>query len=95
MSDIVERLRESGSRSEIELHEDREEAADSIEELEAKLDEAVWALEPYAQLAKHHAADAPEWGPFDSVTAQVSVMNLRAARAALAKLKGENQCPRT
>jgi len=38
-SEIVERLRESGLRSEIELHEDREEAANRIKELEAKLDD--------------------------------------------------------
>ena len=33
--DLVKRLREGGSRSEVELHEDREEAANRIEELEA------------------------------------------------------------
>jgi len=37
--DLVDRLRESGSRSEVELHEDREEAADRIEALEAERDE--------------------------------------------------------
>lgn len=43
--DLVKRLRESGTRSEVELHEDREEAADRIEELEAKLEKAVEALD--------------------------------------------------
>ena len=46
--DLVKRLRESGTRSEVELHEDREEAADRIEELEAKLEKAVEALKFYA-----------------------------------------------
>jgi multidrug resistance efflux pump len=63
-------------------------AADRIEELEAELKKAVEALEPYADLAKHHAADAPEWRPFDSVPAQVSIRNLRDARATLEELKG-------
>jgi len=45
MADIVERLRNSGSRTEIELHEDREEAADRIAELEAALRNCVEMLD--------------------------------------------------
>jgi hypothetical protein len=51
--DLVKRLRESGTRSEVELHEDREEAADRIEELEHDLKEAVRAL----QIARVHVAN--------------------------------------
>jgi septal ring factor EnvC (AmiA/AmiB activator) len=36
---LVKRLRESGTRSEVELHEDREEAADRIEQLEREREE--------------------------------------------------------
>jgi hypothetical protein len=54
-----------------------------------KVKELVEALIPYAALARHHAADAPEWGPFDSVTAQVSIRNLRDARSALAGMEKE------
>jgi hypothetical protein len=68
---------------------DAEEAEAYAAELESKLHQAVWALEPFATLAKHHAADAPEWGPFDSVSAQVSIMYLRDAASALEELKGE------
>jgi hypothetical protein len=42
--DLMKRLRESGSRSEVELYEDREEAADRIDALEARLAEALNAL---------------------------------------------------
>ena len=52
--DLVKRLRESGSRSEVEIHEDREEAADRIEELEAEL--RSMALDCLA--AKGQAAEA-------------------------------------
>jgi len=54
-----------------------------------KVKALVEALIPYAALARHHAADAPEWGPFDSVTAQVSIRNLRDARSALAGMEKE------
>jgi hypothetical protein len=55
--------------------------------LTEKLAMAVEALDPYEILAKHHAADAPEWGPFDSVTAQVSIMHLRNVTIVLAAIK--------
>lgn len=45
--DIIERLRESGLRSEIELHEDREEAAALIEELEAQVSTPVTVSEEH------------------------------------------------
>lgn len=70
--------------------------ADRIAELEDKLEKVIWALRPFASLAKHHAADAPEWGPFDSVSAQVSIRYLRDAMITLAavagryKLKGQD-----
>jgi hypothetical protein len=60
------------------------------EKLEAA-EELVRALEPYAALAKHHAADAPEWGPFDSVTAQVSILYLRNATEALAAYRAAGE----
>lgn len=59
-------------------------AMERARRVEAAADELAEALVPYAALAKHHAADAPEWGPFDSVTAQVSIGYLRDATAALA-----------
>jgi len=66
-----------------------------IEELEAKLSEqeallakAMWALAPYADLHEHHAIDAPKWGPFSSVSAQVAIVYLRDAAETLAELKG-------
>jgi hypothetical protein len=49
---------------------------------------AVGALTPFKNLAKHHAADAPEWGPFDSVSAQVSIRYLRDAIITIAELTG-------
>ena len=77
-------------RREIEIRDER------IEKLEAKLSEqeallakAVWALKPYAALARHHAADSPEWGPFSSVSTCTSIMCLRNAAETLAELEGE------
>ena len=77
-------------RREIESRDER------IEELEAKLSEqeallakAVWALKPYAIMAKHFAADSPVWSPFCSVSAPVSIMDLRDAAETLAELKGD------
>lgn len=55
--DLVKSLRESGSRSEIELHEDREEAAARIEELEEKLLSAT--MDGY-DMAKHGYRDRIE-----------------------------------
>jgi len=45
--DLVKRLRNTGSMSHVEVWETFEEAADRIEELEAKLAKAVEALEFY------------------------------------------------
>lgn len=53
---------------------------------EAKLAEAVEALEPFADIAEHHAADAPEWDDGDTVPA---IVRIGALRAALAKIKGD------
>lgn len=71
------------------------EALAAIEELEAEnarlLDaiyQSIWVLKPYAALAKRHAVDDPDWGPFDSVTARISIMYLRDAANAFAELKG-------
>ena len=63
-------------------------ATQAVRDLDAKLAKAVWALKPFKILAKHHAADAPEWGPFDSVSAQVSIMYLRDAMTTIAELTG-------
>jgi len=89
--DLVKRLRESGSRSEVELHEDREEAANRIEELEAERKEAdVAALE---RILKEHGrvfdamVDAAEDAAGKGVSFNVVVG--RAIRAALAEIKGE------
>jgi len=89
--DLVKRLRESGSRSEGELHEDREEAANRIEELEAERKEAdVAALE---RILKEHGrvfdamVDAAEDAAGKGVSFNVVVG--RAIRAALAEIKGE------
>ena len=106
--DLIKRLRNgcvfvdspaagvSGMISEHETDILCDEAADRIEELEAKLSEqeallakAVWALKPYAVLARHHAVDSPEWGPFSSVSTCTSIMCLRNAAETLTELEGD------
>jgi hypothetical protein len=62
--------------------------ADLLTASQARVAELEAALEPFAEIAKGRAADAPEWGPFDSVSVQVSITALRAARAAL-RTEGE------
>ena len=42
-----------------------------------------------AAAAKDRAADAPEWKDSDTIGIQISVKSLRAARAALAQIKGD------
>jgi hypothetical protein len=63
--------------------------ARKVLEQAAMLERMAGALAPYEQLARHHAADAPEWGPFDSVQAQVSIMYLRDAAAAIAAYRAQ------
>lgn len=63
-----------------------DEAADRIAALESQLAEAKEALEPFAAIAQHHAADAPEWDDGDTIPAIVRIGDLRAA---LAKLEGK------
>lgn len=50
-----------------------------IERLRAKLAEAEKVIEPFNDMAKHHAADAPEWRDHHAVHAMVLVGHLRAA----------------
>jgi hypothetical protein len=64
--ELVTRLRESGSRSEVEIHEDREEAADRIEALEAEnarftadLKKLWVALTTYETKVREYASDNP------------------------------------
>jgi len=64
MSDIVERLRESGLRSEIELHEDREEAAARIRELEAQVSAPVTVSEA-ARVLLNVFEDPDNYAPDD------------------------------
>jgi hypothetical protein len=71
---LVKRLRESGTRSEVELHEDREEAADRIDQLVATNE----ALERERDHAWEKVAEA------DTRTIQ-SAANALAAEARLAK----------
>lgn len=54
-------------------------ATSEADALRAENERLREALEPFAQVAVHHAADAPEWGPFDSVQAVISIRSLRAA----------------
>jgi hypothetical protein len=82
MSDIVYRLRESGSRSEVELHEDRDEAADRIEELQAQRDELLEALDALMDINDNG-------GPFGGEMYHDRVDRAwDSARAAIAKAKG-------
>lgn len=61
----------------VEVENDRAEAA------EAKLARAMDALRPFADAAKHRAADAPEWSDGDSVSVVVRIGDLRATIAAI------------
>ncbi len=47
------------------------------------------ALEPFAEIAKHRVADAPEWSDKTSLSVMVSIGELREVVAAIAKAKGE------
>ena len=49
------------------------------------------ALAPFADQARHHAADAPEWRDSDTVSAVISIGDLRRARAAIARATGEKE----
>lgn len=45
------------------------------------------ALEPFVDCAGANAADAPEWRDHDAVRAVIKIGSLRAATAALARLR--------
>ena len=89
--DLVRRLRESGSRSEVELHEDREEAADRIEELGVAYVQADHIEELEAMLAKAIDFVAEVGGGFKFGESLVDWANLHVlkARTLLAELKGK------
>ena len=48
------------------------------------------ATDPFDELHRYHAADAPEWKDSDRVTVQLSIGDLRAIKAARAKARGES-----
>ena len=77
-------------RERLRIAIERAEAAEAqVDQIEGYMHQAIWALEPFASLAAHHAAEAPEWRPFDSVPAQVLIMYLRDASTTFSELKGE------
>ena len=61
-------------------------AADCIEALDAKLDEAVEALKPFGECADFYE---PDWLDEQETEERLTIGELRRARAALAKLTGE------
>lgn len=75
---LVKRLRESGTRSEVELHEDREEAADCIEALtaeNARLARVVEDISDEADLAEQEACMLEN----DFIKAEKEIEALKAA----------------
>jgi hypothetical protein len=92
MSDLVKRLRDavSGEHDMTPHGADCLQAADRIEELEAKLAKLVQAAKPLAEMADRY--DPPE-GDDDlecwSGLATPRIKHLRALRTTLAELKGE------
>jgi len=44
-----------------------------------KRDGPLEALRPFADAARHHAADAPEWRDTDTVSVMLTIGDLRAA----------------
>ena len=52
------------------------------------------ALAPFAEQAQHHASDAPEWRDSDTVSAVISIGDLRRAHAAIARATGEKETGR-
>ena len=80
MYDLLKRLRNSGSRTEIELHEDREEAADRIAELEAQVKQARKdALEEAADLVCVQMARLAGQLDFDRLKAPPAVLGYAKA----------------
>lgn len=55
----------------------------AIHDVSDEIEALLGVLKPFADLAKHHAADAKEWRNDDSVHAIVSIGDLRAATEAL------------
>jgi uncharacterized protein YigA (DUF484 family) len=93
--DLVKRLRESGSRSEVEIHEDREEAADRIEELKGQVAGLLrQASDNHDALCRAEAAEAKLAKARETLEA-VALMELhpvdilRLVGRTLAELKGE------
>ena len=66
-----------------------EEEAEANAALFAAAPDMAEALKPFEALAKHHVADSPEWRDFDSISVMVTIGDLRAVCAALAKARGE------